>query len=126
VLAVAVLSVCAADEDLQHLFFGCPRLAPWYAAIGCPAATSAAGLEDGCRALASALRPLDPFIGHTLVLLVLWIIWKSRNRMIFDGHRMGPRQMFSLLVAHCGLWLHRLPQRYERHQIDVWVAARRV
>jgi hypothetical protein len=73
-----------------------------------------------------ALRPLDPFIGHTLVLLVLWIIWKSRNRMIFDGHRMAPPQMFSLLAEHCGLWLHRLPQRYERHQIDAWVAARRV
>jgi hypothetical protein len=52
---------------------------------------------------------------------VLWIIWKSRNRMIFDGVRLHTRGLIVMLVEHCELWLHRLPRRFSRHSVDVWL-----
>ncbi|KAK1605523.1 hypothetical protein QYE76_029196 [Lolium multiflorum] len=91
------------DEDLLHLFFKCPRLAPWFAGLGAHAAASAADLDEGCELLAAAHHGLVPMVRCTLVLLTLWIVWKSRNRMVFDAQLLRPRQMFSLLATHCEL-----------------------
>ncbi|KAM0871225.1 hypothetical protein ACQ4PT_039531 [Festuca glaucescens] len=116
---------CNDDEDLLHLFFRCPRLAPWFACVGAPAAASAGDLEEGCSAFAAPHHALAPLVRHTLVLLILWITWKSRNRMIFDAQLLRPRQMFSLPTDHWELWLHRLPRRFRRHPVDLWLTARR-
>jgi hypothetical protein len=52
-----------------------------------------------------------PLVRHTLVMLLLWITWKSRNTMVFDAIRLSPRQTISLVLSHGELWLHRLPRR---------------
>jgi hypothetical protein len=79
-------------------------------------------LEGICAALAVPLHEHAPFVRHTLVLLILWIVWKSRNRKVFNGVWMRARQLALLLAEHCELWLHRLPRRFSRHLVDVWLA----
>ncbi|KAK1652860.1 hypothetical protein QYE76_070665 [Lolium multiflorum] len=125
ILSTACCPFCNSKEDLLHLFFRCPRLGPWFAGLGAHAATSATDLAEGCASLAAAHRGLVPPVRHTLVLLTLWIIWKSRNRMVFDAQRLRPRQMFSLLASQCGLWLHRLPRCHSRQPVDTWLSALR-
>jgi hypothetical protein len=125
ILSTACCPFCSSDEDLLHLFFRCPRLGPWFAGLGAQAAASAADLAEGCASLAAAHSNLVPPVRHTLVLLTLWIIWKSRNRMVFDAQRLHPRQMFSLLATHCDLWLDRLPRRHTRQPVDAWLSALR-
>jgi hypothetical protein len=85
-------------------------------------AGTAHDLEGVCTALAAPLHAHAPFVRHTLVLLILWIVWKSRNRKVFNGVWMRARQLALLLAEHCELWLHRLPRRFSRHLVDVWLA----
>ncbi|XP_071676815.1 uncharacterized protein [Lolium perenne] len=123
ILSTARCPFCDDDEDLVHLFFRCPRLAPWFAGLGAHAAALAADLDEGCELLTAAHHGLIPMVRNTMVLLTLWIVWKSRNRMVFDAQLLRPRQMFSLLATHCELWLHRLPHRHSRQPVDAWLAA---
>jgi hypothetical protein len=112
---------CTEDEDQLHLFSRCARLTPLFTAVGAPAAAVADDLEGVCAALAGALQPHASLVRNSLVLLLLWIIWKSRNRMVFDDVRMRTRCMVAMLVDHCELWLHRLPRRASRHSVDAWL-----
>jgi hypothetical protein len=40
--------------------------------------------------LAAAHHGLIPMVRHTLVLLTLWIVWKSRKRMVFNTQLLRP------------------------------------
>ncbi|XP_051226998.1 uncharacterized protein [Lolium perenne] len=112
---------CNEDEDQLHLFSRCARLTPLFSAVGAPAAAMADDLEGVCVALAGPLHAHAPLVRNSLVLLLLWIIWKSRNRMVFDNVRMRTRCMVAMLVDHCELWIHRLPRHASRHSVDVWL-----
>jgi hypothetical protein len=113
---------CDANEDLLHLFAGCTRLSPLFTLVGAPTAGAARDLEGVCAALAVPLDAHAPFVRHTLVLLILWIAWKSRNRKVFDDVWMRAHQLALLLAEHCELWLHRLPRCFSRHPVDAWLA----
>jgi hypothetical protein len=113
------------DEDLLHLFYRCPRLLTWFAALGIPAAASVDSLSDVCAAILTPFLAHPPPVRHTLLLLVLWITWKSTNRMVFDSARLSRRQLCLLLVKHCELWLHRLPRRLSRQAVDSWLVSLR-
>ncbi|XP_071679972.1 uncharacterized protein [Lolium perenne] len=116
---------CVEEEDLLHLFYRCPRLMPVFAALGVPVFTSVCNLQDVCAALATPFAAHSPLVRHTLVLLLLWITWKSRNTMVFDAIRLSPRQTISLVLSHGDLWLHRLPRRSSRLPLETWLAALR-
>jgi hypothetical protein len=62
---------------------------------------------------------------NTTILALLWSVWKSRNRMVFDAIRLSPRQIISLVLSHGDLWLHRLPRRSSRLPLETWLAALR-
>lgn len=72
---------CCPDslEDLEHLFFTCPHVAAFWAAVslGTP--------PQGLHELHDAVPLPSEKLCHTASLLLLWVIWNSRNRMVFDG-----------------------------------------
>ncbi|PUZ48313.1 hypothetical protein GQ55_7G235900 [Panicum hallii var. hallii] len=81
----------------------------------CPAAPPQ-GLPDLLRTVpvpAGSLR-------HTAILLLLWIIWKSRNRMVFDGVNQGTAAMCATLSEHAGLWVARAPRRLNTEPLEIW------
>ncbi|KAK1632566.1 hypothetical protein QYE76_006881 [Lolium multiflorum] len=114
--------LCDANEDLAHLFARCVRLEPLFALVEAPAAGAVHDLEGVCAALAAPLQELAPPVRHTLVLLILWVVWKSRNRKVFDDVWLRARHLATLLSEHCELWLHRLPRRLSRQPVESWLA----
>jgi hypothetical protein len=45
-----------------------------------------------------------PVVGHTVVLAVLWVVWKSRNKMVFDVVQLSTRGIVVLISDHAVLW----------------------
>uniref|UniRef100_A0ACD5XLI3 Uncharacterized protein n=1 Tax=Avena sativa TaxID=4498 RepID=A0ACD5XLI3_AVESA len=70
------------SEDANHLFFGCPLVKRFWAAIGCtlPALPVVNDLPHYCH-----LVQMPPATASTFLLLCLWNIWKHRNGVVFRG-----------------------------------------
>jgi hypothetical protein len=118
-LSTAACPFCPAPEDLAHLMFVCPRLAPFWSALGVQA-TRPVDLEGVCDAIAAPTMHLPVPVRHSLTLLVLWVVWKSRNRKVFDNVPSSPRQLSSMIHTHYNLRVHRLPSKTPRHGADAW------
>ena len=77
-----------------------------------------------CRCIYEAFEaPITHLPGtacHTVILLILWIAGKSRNRKVFDNVPSPPRQLASMIGAHCTLWLHCLPKKLHRLPMETW------
>lgn len=93
-------------EDLHHLLFTCPRLRGLYAALGVE--VNRLGSPTTFASFCNALRTSPP-VANSLVLLVLWVVWKRRNRCVFDGVRPSNQQLAALLLDHIKSWVHRFP-----------------
>jgi hypothetical protein len=122
-LASDACPFCSAPEELHHMLFSCPRLGPLRAALGVPATAVANDLEGICDIFGAPIIHLHDATRHTAILLVLWIVWKSRNRKVFDNVLTPPRQLSSMVSAHCMLWLNRLPNKLPRLHVEAWCAS---
>lgn len=71
----------SAPKDIDHMFFICPHLSTLWISM-CPN-----GTPTGVSLLAEALPLHNLHLKNTTVLLSLYIVWKSRNKMIFDNRR---------------------------------------
>jgi hypothetical protein len=101
-------------EDVRHLFVQCPRLAAVWAlaapGLRPPLAVGLTMLLDG---LAEHLLDMQSSPRNTVVLSLLWAVWKSRNRMVFDRDLLAARQVASMAASHLRLWVVRAPQRVD-------------
>jgi hypothetical protein len=104
------------------MLFTCPRLGPLRAALGVPVAAVADDLDDICEVIGAQATHLPATTHHTVILLILWIIWKSRNRKVFDDALTPPHQLSCMINTHCELWLHRLPKKLSSPPMEVWCA----
>jgi hypothetical protein len=122
-LASDACPFCSAPEELHNMLFSCPRLGPLRAALGVPATAVANDLEGICDIFGAPMIHFHDATRHTAILLVLWIVWKSRNRKVFDNVLTPPRQLSSMVSAHCMLWLNRLPKKLPRLPVEAWCAS---
>jgi hypothetical protein len=73
-------------EDVDHLFVNCPRLLRiWRCASEDPRVGSHRTVEDVVDAFSDAHLGWPLTLRMTAATLLLWITWKTRNRMVFDG-----------------------------------------
>jgi hypothetical protein len=91
----------------------------FWSALGVQA-TRPVYLEGVCDAIAAPTMHLPVPVRHSLTLLVLWVVWKSRNRKVFDNVPSSPRQLSSMIHTHYNLWVHRLSSKTPRHGADAW------
>ena len=56
---------------------------------------------------------------NTLVLLGCWLLWKRRNRLIFDGVAMSMREFLASMRSEADLWRQRIKVE-ERWVVDQW------
>jgi hypothetical protein len=109
------------QEDVRHLFVQCPRLAAVWALaapdLHLPPAAGLTALLDGLteRLLNMQLSPRN-----TIVLSILWTVWKSRNRMVFDRDSLSAWQVTSMAASQLHLWVVRAPRRVDLDQLHSW------
>ncbi|CAN6302303.1 unnamed protein product [Urochloa humidicola] len=106
------------SEDIEHLFFTCPRLAAFWA-FACPSVAPCSVPE-----LAASLPFHERWLHNTTILLLLWVVWKSRNRMVFvfDNVNQDLTALNKMVIDHVKLWLSRAPQRMDCSALDLWCA----
>jgi hypothetical protein len=108
-------------EDVRHLFVQCPRLAGvWELAapgLRLPPSSSLLMLVDG---LAEHLRGMQPSPRNTVVLSLLWAVWKSRNRMVFDRELLSATQVASMAADHLRLWVVHAPPCVDLALLHSW------
>ncbi|CAN6334753.1 unnamed protein product [Urochloa humidicola] len=107
------------EEDLDHLFVDCPHLAPFWGR-SLPGRSPPTVIRDAAESVASLLSRHDVQLGHSATLGVFWIIWKRRNRMVFDGIQLDVAQMFKLLSDHLKLWICRAPRKLDVAPLLTW------
>jgi hypothetical protein len=93
-------------EDTSHLFVGCPRLRPLWNVVS-PSGRPHVGADVPALvdALSEDLPPMHPEARNTVILALLWTVWKSRNRMVFDADFMSTPRILAMLVDHLRLWV---------------------
>ncbi|CAL5040144.1 unnamed protein product [Urochloa decumbens] len=117
-LGVEMCPFCpSSPEDIDHLFFSCPRLAAFWA-FACPVAAPRMVPE-----LAASLPLLEHRLRNTAVLLLLWIVWKNCNRKIFDNIEQDYKAMNKLIVDHAKLWTSRAPRRLDCAALELWCSS---
>ncbi|KAF8768539.1 hypothetical protein HU200_007528 [Digitaria exilis] len=108
-----------APEDEDHLFATCQRLQPLWELLlpEQPPPTSALGAAEAVR---EAPPPMAPCAAHTAGLAVLWIVWKSRNSMVFNNDAHNTAAIARMVRHHVELWLCRAPRRLDVEPLRLW------
>jgi hypothetical protein len=108
-------------EDLEHLFVRCPGLEPlWALSADGLRLPPDADISDLLHGLAARLPRLHPLALHSGVLALLWSVWKTRNRMVFDGDLLPASRIAALAVEHLRLWVVRAPRRIDLAPLLSW------
>jgi hypothetical protein len=106
------------------LFVGCPRLRPLWNVVS-PSGRPHVGADVPALvdALSEDLPPMHPEAHNTVILALLWTVWKSRNRMVFDADFMSTPRILAMLVDHLRLWVVRAPPRVDTSTLLSWCHA---
>jgi hypothetical protein len=104
-------------EDVNNLFFTCFRVtALWNAACPLPAP------RDLTDFLGTIQHP-PLHLQHTAALLLLWVIRKSRNRMIFDDIDETLPTPLAAVASHTHLWVVRARRRVDTSPLLDWCSS---
>lgn len=95
---------CNQSGTTAHMLLHCRSLRPIWSALQSihPDATTSLDLV----ALATDRQPPDKF-HSTVLLIVLWNIWKRMNAMVFNATLEDPNIVIHRCSADAGLWAHR-------------------
>jgi hypothetical protein len=74
-------------------------------------------LVDG---LAEHLPDMQSSPRNTVVLSLLWVVWKLRNRMVFGRDLLAASQVASMAAYHLCLWVVRAPQCVDLAPLHSW------
>ncbi|TVU21838.1 hypothetical protein EJB05_31506, partial [Eragrostis curvula] len=104
-------------ETIDHLFVSCPAIQSfWHILLGHTTDT----IEDWCSLVVSKFSSWPVKTMNTLLLALLWIAWKRRNRMIFDGINLTTAATATLLAEHLRLWTVRAPPSVSTVTMEDW------
>ena len=73
--------------------------------------------------LASHLPHWHPYVVKTTLLAIVWCVWKSRNRMVFDLDNLTTDRVLVMISDHLRLWMVRAPRRVDLSDFQAWCNA---
>jgi hypothetical protein len=112
------------SETIVHLFLECPRLRPlWARVLGRPSVLMDSSIESVWRVFSTCHASLSPPLLSTAMCCVLWVIWKTRNRMVFDNIHTSDLDLRRLIQEHLMLWVVRAPSRVDCNPLLRWCVA---
>ena len=94
-------------EDADHLFVQCPSVHLLWQAI--PTVWPFHTVDELCTASASMFPTWHPKLKNTLILALLWVVWKHMNKEIFDDVAQSLPTTASVLQEHLRLGLQGSP-----------------
>jgi hypothetical protein len=108
-------------EDVSHLFVCCPRLRPLWSIIS-PSGSLHAGadLSSLLDGLSEDLPQMHVKARNTAILALLWSVWTSRNRMVFDADLVSTTQVVAMVVTHLRMWIVRASTKINTAPLLVW------
>ena len=109
---------CPGVEDVVHLFVTCPRLRGLWDWIF-PDALAPTDVPSIHSSLTSTAG-LDEPSTNTVLLLVLWCVWKARNRMVFGNISLDVDGIIASMRARLRLWVFRAPRRIDSSRLLLW------
>ena len=112
------------DESLQHLFFACPRLRLfWRKTLGGARSATPSCVGDAWDVFRYNHRRWDAPTCSTVFSGMLWVLWKARNRMVFDSVRVPLPDILASVTDHLLLWKIRAPSRLDFSGVEQWCAS---
>jgi hypothetical protein len=108
-------------ESITHLFVCCPCLWPLWNIVS-PSGRLHNGddlpaLIDG---LSGDLPQMHKKARNTAILALLWSIWKSQNRMVFDTVHIPTAGVIGMVVDHLRLWVVGASARIDMGPLLAW------
>jgi hypothetical protein len=111
---------CASvEEDALHLFTDCPRLEGLWKRLF-PRRAPPSSVQDAAESIVALFSSSPAGLGHTTSLGVLWVIWKTRNRRVFDEITIAPAAIATLLEEHLKLWVCRASHKIDAQPLLIW------
>ncbi|KAK3151779.1 hypothetical protein QOZ80_3AG0250430 [Eleusine coracana subsp. coracana] len=83
-----------------------------------PTSTGLNTVDELCNAIPSMYLNWPPKLRNTLLLCLLWVVWKRRNKKIFDAVAMSLPAVASMLQEHLRLWVVRAPTKVDTQQME--------
>lgn len=101
-------------ETIMHLFLECPRLQPmWAHVLGRHGKPVIRCVENVWRAFTACHPSWSGPLLSTMMCRVLLVVWKTRNRMVFNNIRVSDLDLWHLIQEHLRLWVVRAPSRVD-------------
>jgi hypothetical protein len=108
-------------ESISHLFICCPRLGPlWDIVSPLMRPRDGADLPALLNGLSEDLPRMHVKTRNTAVLALLWSVWKSRNKMVFDVDPMSTTRVVAMVVDHLRLWIVCASARVDTGPLLAW------
>ena len=102
-------------ETSSHIFLDCPLSQRIWQRIGLSPSSTIDGLWD-CR----LPTQVDAVIWHSVLLIILWKIWDSRNAMTFKQQNHHSILTLRKLVDDLMLWTHRMKKPVHKQAASSW------
>ncbi|KAF8779507.1 hypothetical protein HU200_002560 [Digitaria exilis] len=105
-------------EETAHLFVSCPYLTGLWARL-LPDQPTPVSVEAAVQAMCATFAD-GGRVPHTAAMAVLWVIWKSRNAMIFRAAHEDVPNIYRSIRRHAELWACRAPRRLDVAPLKLW------
>uniref|UniRef100_A0A0E0IR04 Reverse transcriptase zinc-binding domain-containing protein n=1 Tax=Oryza nivara TaxID=4536 RepID=A0A0E0IR04_ORYNI len=114
---------CSSDEDVEHLFLRYTGVATIWHAFGLDEQQIASLPQlEGVWDIPPPGQPATPRVWHTILLAVMWNIWKRRNNKVFNSVDDPASLVLQRCASDIDLCSHRCKNAESKQQLRNWAS----
>ncbi|BAB90107.1 hypothetical protein [Oryza sativa Japonica Group] len=114
---------CSSDEDVEHLFLRCAEVATiWHTFDLDEQQIASLPQLEGVWDIPPPGQPATPRVWRTIMLAVMWNIWKGRNNKVFNSVDEPATLVLRCCASDIDLWSHRCKNAESKQQLRNWAS----
>jgi hypothetical protein len=114
---------CSSDEDVEHLFLRCAEVATiWHTFDLDEQQIASLPQLEGVWDIPPPGQPATPRVWRTILLAVMWNIWKRRNNKVFNSVDEPATLVLRCCASDIDLWSHRCKNAESKQQLRNWAS----